>query len=591
MAGWRSSQSRLVGTTLTTHNLSVMSPDPNRNRPPQPETPPPAAAHGVDPSAAAGAVRPIANCDDRRRCDADSADWQVALVGAGCGDPGLLTLRGRDALACCDVVLFDGLANADLLRHVRPSATQICVGKHGQSRIWSQNEINAEIVRHASAGLRVVRLKGGDPAVFARTGEEIQAVRSAGLRFTIVPGITAALAAGSYAGIPITHRGVASAVALVTGHEEPGKPQSALDWPALARFPGTLVIYMGVTTAKVWSESLIAGGKPADTPVAIVRRCSLADQQVIHCRLDEVADRLAPGQRIRPPVISIVGDVTRLAETMSWFDRRPLFGKRVLVTRPQSKNDTLVQRLSALGADVRHQPAIAVGALDDPTDLDQAIDQLERQDFLVFCSVHGVEFFLDRFYQQHDVRKLAGLRIAAVGRKTAQALRGHRIHADLVPNDYTGDALVDLLVDQKLSRGLVVRASRGNDAWVQRLCELGVNVSQVAAYRNEDVQDWPSSVCDDVHSGRIDWVTVTSSATARSVDRLLGHRWGKLKVAALSPVTADTLSQLGVRPDVVADPYTMDALADAIAHFETNVSAKMDAGSDQPSGESDERRN
>ncbi len=240
---------------------------------------------------------------------------RVYLIGAGPGDPGLLTLRGAELLARADVVLYDGLSNADLLRHA-PRAEQICVGKHGQSRIWRQEEIIEEMLRHALAGKTVARLKGGDPAVFARTAEEAEAVHQAGIPLEIVPGITAALAAGSYAGIPVTHRGLASAVALVTGHEEPSKSESALDWDALAKFPGTLVIYMGVTTAETWTRLLIEGGKSPQTPVAIIRRCSLPDQLTIHCRLSEVPKQLSPANKIRPPVIVIVGEVARLGETI-----------------------------------------------------------------------------------------------------------------------------------------------------------------------------------------------------------------------------------------------------------------------------------
>ena len=260
----------------------------------------------------------------------------VYLIGAGPGDPGLLTLRGAELLAKADVVLYDGLSNPALLSHA-PQAEQICVGKHGKSRIWKQLEIIDEILSHAKAGKIVVRLKGGDPAVFARTAEEAEAVLKEDIPLEIVPGITAALAAGSFAGIPITHRGLASAVALVTGHEEPSKSKSALDWDALARFPGTLVIYMGVTTAEFWTEALLRAGKAADTPAALVRRCSLPDQQTIHCRLDEVAEQLNPASRFRPPVIVILGAVTQLAETMNWIKDRPLLGTQCSSHAPKGK--------------------------------------------------------------------------------------------------------------------------------------------------------------------------------------------------------------------------------------------------------------
>ena len=281
----------------------------------------------------------------------DPMKGPVYLIGAGPGDPGLLTLRGAQLLAKADVVLYDGLSNTDLLRHA-PSADHISVGKHGQTRIWRQEEIIDEILRHAEAGKSVARLKGGDPAVFARTAEEVAALKKAEISFEIVPGITAALAASSFAGIPVTHRGLASAVALVTGHEEPGKKESALDWQALARFPGTLVIYMGVTTAEAWTQALLDAGKAPETPTARIRRCSLPDQQSIRCRLDEVADRLTPAIKFRPPVIVIIGPVTELAESMDWISKRPLFGQTILVTRPADQASALAGPLRDLGATV-----------------------------------------------------------------------------------------------------------------------------------------------------------------------------------------------------------------------------------------------
>jgi uroporphyrinogen III methyltransferase/synthase len=273
---------------------------------------------------------------------------RVYLIGAGPGDPGLLTLRGAQLLAQADVVLYDGLSNLELLFHA-PRALHVCVGKHGQSRIWRQEEIIQEILRHAGQGKIVARLKGGDPAIFARTAEEIDALREAGIPFEIVPGITAALAAGSYAGIPVTHREIASAVALVTGHEEPSKLESSLDWIALAQFPGTLVVYMGVTSAETWTRLLIQGGKSPETPVAIVRRCSLPDQFTVRCCLKEVPTQLGSG-RIRPPVIVIIGEVARLGESTPQRPTLPLSGKTVLVTRPADQAESLGGPLRALSS-------------------------------------------------------------------------------------------------------------------------------------------------------------------------------------------------------------------------------------------------
>ena len=511
--------------------------------------------------------RPAFRSPPRSSSPQPPGDWRVALVGAGPGHAGLLTLRGAELLGQADVVLFDGLSNQDLLVHA-PRAEKICVGKHGQSRIWQQAEIIAEILRHASAGRRVVRLKGGDPAVFARTSEEVDAIRGAGFAFEIVPGITAALAAGSYAGIPITHRGLASAVAMVTGHEEPGKAESHLDWQALAAFPGTLVVYMGVTTAAAWTGQLIAAGKSPDTPAAIVRRCSLPDQQTVHCTLGEVALRLTPASRMRPPVITIIGEVTRLAPAMSWFDRRPLFGKRILVTRPADPRDPLAARFRELGADVIHSPAIAVGPVRDPGPLDDAIENLNRYEILAFCSASGVRFFLERLLRRHDLRRLAEIRLAAVGAKTAEALAAYHLKTDVVPNDFHGEALADELIAQGCRTCLIVRASRGDDTWTERLAAAGVKVTQVVAYENEDVDHWDSAIVDAATAGRIDWVTLTSRATAKGVIRLLGDSLKQIRIACLSPHTSAAVRDAGLDVDVQADPYTMHALADALCRHE-----------------------
>ncbi len=496
----------------------------------------------------------------------------VSLVGAGPGDPGLLTLRGAERLATADVVLYDGLSNRAMLNHAG-RAERICVGKHGQTRIWRQDEVIEEILRHARAGRRVVRLKGGDPAVFARTAEEVEALRAAGIPYEIIPGITAALAAGSYAGIPVTHRRLASAVALVTGHEEPEKDSPTLDWDALARFPGTLVVYMGVTTAHAWTAGLLAGGKDPSTPAAIIRRCSLPDQQVIRCRLDEVADRLTPASRMRPPVIVILGRVTELAETMSWFARRPLFGRTILVTRPADQAEALAGPLRERGATVLVQPAVRIGPPRDWDAVDRAIGQLDRFGTIVFCSRNGVESFLGRLIERgHDLRSLGSLRIAAVGKKTASTLRRFYLRADVVPDRFDAESLAACLIEGRPQPRpvLIVRASRGRDTLAESLRESGWDVEQVAAYDHTDVEAADPEVLHAVQAGKVDWITLTSSGTAKSVARMFAGAVGRCKLASLSPITSETVRELGYDVAAEASPYTIDALVDAIVAAETD---------------------
>ncbi len=491
---------------------------------------------------------------------------RVYLIGAGPGDPGLLTLRGAELLGRADVVLYDGLSNRDLLRHA-PTAEHICVGKHGQSRIWRQDEIIDEMLRHALAGKTVARLKGGDPAVFARTAEEVDALQAADIPLEIVPGITAALAAGSCAGIPVTHRGLASAVALVTGHEEPGKSESALDWDALARFPGTLVIYMGVTTAGHWTRALLDAGKSPDTPAAIIRRCSLPDQQTIECRLDQVAAELTPASRFRPPVIVILGPVAKLAETTHWFRSRPLFGQTILVTRPTDQADALAAPLRELGANVLLQPAIAIGPPPDWTKVDQAIESLETFDTIVFCSHNGVRNFLHRLFELgFDVRKLSGVQIAVVGSKTARTLGEFHLQADVVPPDFMAESLAKALApNAKGKRVVVVRASRGRNELADVLAQSGAAVTQIVAYRHCDVADPDASILELAKQGKIDWLTITSSATAKSVAKMLGDAIGQMKIASLSPITSKTIRELGYQVTAEASPYTIESMIQVIS--------------------------
>lgn len=490
----------------------------------------------------------------------------VFLIGAGPGDPGLLTLRGAELLGNCDIVLYDGLSNPDLLAHA-PQADHICVGKHGKSRIWKQTEIIAEMIRHAQSGKSVARLKGGDPAVFARTSEEVEALRAEGIRYEIVPGITAALAAGSYAGIPITDRKLASAVALVTGHEEPDKSESAIDWEALAKFPGTLVIYMGVTTVGSWTDALLQAGKSPDTPAALIRRCSHPDQQTIHCRLDEVADRLTPASRFRPPVIVILGPVTRLAETMSWVERRHLHGQTVLVTRPIDQADALAGPLRERGAHVEIQPAIEIAPLDDNGPLDDVIKRVSDFDVIVFSSRNGVTSFLDRLIQtEGDVRVLAGVELAAVGSQTAEAITNYHLRVDRVPEDFRAASLAKMLAptaDGK--RFLSIRASRGGTDLADGLRQAGGEVTEVIAYQHRDVVEPYTAVKEKLRAGLIDWVTVTSSAAANNLFRMFGNDLSLARIASLSPVTTQTLQSLGCSVSVEADPHTMSGLVDAIS--------------------------
>ncbi len=504
--------------------------------------------------------------DENQRPAAPNRPGKVTLVGAGPGDPGLITLRGIESLQHAEVVVFDYLVNSAIVEHAPASAERICLGKHGRSRIWPQEEINRLLVELATAGKQVVRLKGGDPAIFARGAEELDALQRHGIPFEVVPGITAALAAGSYAGIPVTHRQLASAVALVTGHEQDNKEGMALDYGALADFPGTLVVYMGVTTAPSWTAALISAGRAASTPAAIVRRCSLPDQTVISCSLGEVAEKMTGENRIRPPAIVIVGEVATLSDSLSWFTRRPLFGQTIMVTRPAAQAATLVRPLGEFGAEVVVQPAIEIVEPEDWRPVDDALAQLDQYDWVVFASANGVRFFLNRLLAQGwDVRRLGRARLAAVGPGTARELATFHLHADLQPEQFHAEGLAARLAAEAAGKRILLpRASRGRSTLPDELRAAGGSVHQIVTYRSRDVAVADEQSRSRLAAGEIDWITVTSSAIARSLANLFGPDLRKARLASLSPITSATLREFGFDPAVEAGVHTMTGLIEAI---------------------------
>lgn len=495
-----------------------------------------------------------------------SAVGRVYLVGAGPGDPGLITQRGVECLRRADVVLYDYLVNPQILRHAKPACEQICLGRHGHGRLWTQDEINERLVALASQGQTVVRLKGGDPAVFARGAEETETLAKHHIPFEIVPGITAALAAGSCAGIPITHRDLASAVALITGQEHPDKQNSALDYQAIARFPGTLVFYMPVTTAAIWTKALIEAGKSPDTPAAIVRRCSLPDQKTMRCKLSDVVDRLAD---MRPPALVIVGPVTAVSETLSWFEQRPLFGQTILVTRPLHQSSSLVDPLAELGAEILIHPAIEISDPPDWSPVDDALSRLDQFDWLVFSSANGVRYLLSRLLASaRDMRALSHVKLAAIGPGTADALAEYHLRADLQPpKDFRAESLAAALAEDAADkRFLLARASRGREVLADELKKSGGEVEQIVAYTSSDAIQADSDLIRRLEAGEINWITVTSSAIARSLAATFGQRLSKTKLVSISPITSETLTQYGLQPAAEATSYTMPGVVDAIVN-------------------------
>ncbi|MEQ1825605.1 MAG: uroporphyrinogen-III C-methyltransferase [Pirellula sp.] len=484
----------------------------------------------------------------------------VYLIGAGPGDPGLITVRGAELLSRVDVILYDGLVNDSLLQRARHDSDKICVGKHGHGGMWSQSDIDQAIVQFAKQGKSVARLKGGDTAIFARTSEEVDRLIEEGIPFEIVPGITAALAASAYAGIPMTHRDWSSAVALVTGQLQYSEGaidvEESMDWDALAKFPGTLVMYMGVTTAADWSQKLISAGKSSKTPVALVRRCSWPDQEVLRCMLGDVATAIASAQNFRPPVICVVGEVTQMAKDMDWFSKRPWFGRNVWVTSPDHSGE-LVRRFSDLGANVIHQPVIRIEPPESWSVVDSKLRALGRFDTVVFSSVFGVDAFFDRLLQLGlDGRVMSKAKIAAVGHRTAEAMARHSIHCDIVPNISGADSLADLLEANCYGKNfLFVRNPDGETIAMDRLKKLGAEVESMDVYRQIRIDQLPSSLKRYIQQNDLHAITATSKNIAQTVCQLLGDQATRQRWLSLSPaITNDLVNRNCERVATAATP-------------------------------------
>jgi uroporphyrinogen III methyltransferase/synthase len=499
----------------------------------------------------------------------------VFLVGAGPGDPGLVTLRAVECLARADVILYDYLVNPAVLEHASNSAELVPLGSRDGGRRLSPDEIMSLVLETARSGRTVLRLKGGDPSVFGRLADETEALRAAGIPFEIVPGITTGLAVGTYAEIPVTHHEVASAVALVTGRGRDGKDEPHLDYDALAVFPGTLVLYMAVEKAEVWSQALVSAGKPSDTPVAVVRWCSRAEQEIVRCTLGTVAD-VVRQRELRPPAVFVVGDAVGKAPDLSWFSARPLFGTRVLVPGSPRTSRKLRSGLTEQGAEVILSPTIRIAEPKDWAPVDAALDHIGDYDWLVFSSANGVDSLLRRLQDRGgDARSLGGVRLAAMGSGTAAALDGYGLRADLVPEEYVAESLAQaILAEPSEGKILLVRASRGRDALAVALSTGGAQVDQVVAYESTDVTAPDSGVAAALGSEDIGWITATSAATAHALARLYGPTLRSARFASIGPIASAALRELGYEPHVEASPHTTSGLVHAIVEASRSASAK-----------------
>jgi uroporphyrinogen III methyltransferase/synthase len=478
---------------------------------------------------------------------------RVFLVGAGPGDPALLTVRAVELIASADAILYDRLVPNGVLEATE--AELVYVGKQPGGSV-EQAAITDELIERAQRGQTVVRLKGGDPFVFGRGGEEAEALNAAGVPFEVVPGVTAGIAAPAYAGIPVTHRDAASAVAFVAGHEDPEKPESALDWDALARFPGTLVFYMGVRALPRIAEALIAGGRDPDQPAAVIERGTVPGQRTMTSTLGTVAEE-AQRAALKPPSITVVGPVAALRERLAWFEHRPLAGKTVAVTRARAQASELAARLRALGAEVVEAPAIRI------VPLAGGAPDLDGTDLVCLTSPNGVRLLFDRLQRSgQDARALHGRTVAAIGPGTARALRAHGIEPDIVPERSVAESLVEALRDVPVTRALIARAAEARDVLPDALRERGAEVDVLALYETvaENLDDKARDAA--LHA---DYITFTSSSTVtRFLEAAGAPPADDTRIVSIGPVTTQTLRERGLTPHVEAERHDIDGVVAAI---------------------------
>ena len=501
----------------------------------------------------------------------------VYLVGAGPGDPGLLTLRGLECLQKADLILYDGLANPLLLLHTSAQSERTCRSPSPDGRVLDQAEINQRLIDSAKAGKTVVRLKGGDPFIFGRGGEEVAALAEAGIPYEIVPGITAATAASEYAGISLTHRESASAVAFITGHEDPTKAGSNLDYDVLAKFSGTLVFYMGLHRMESIVERLISAGKDPLTPAAVISRASTPAQRCVTASLAELPVEVRKAE-LHAPSLIVVGECVRMRDDIAWFEKRPLFGKRIGITRPVAQAGPVIAKCLELGAQPILLPTIDIRPPEDWDAVDAVIDRLSEFDWIVFTSVNGVDGLLGRLWELgRDTRCLSAAKIATIGTSTAAELQRYHLRSDLVPDSFRAEALAEALApDVAGQRVLWARASRGRDVLPTQLTAAGADVEQVVVYQNVDVENLAESEISAIEAGEIDWIGLSSPSIARSLASLLtpnarSQLGDPVKIASISPVTSAAATDAGFPVNAEATTYTWDGILTAIAAFESGV--------------------
>lgn len=501
---------------------------------------------------------------------------KVYLIGAGPGDVKLITVKGLECIKKADTIVYDRLANPRLLSFRREDAELIFVGKGPNNHTLTQDEINKVLVREAEKGKIVTRLKGGDPYVFGRGGEEAEVLRSRDIPFEIVPGITSAIAVPAYAGIPVTHRDFTSTFTVITGHEDPTKEETNINWPRLASDPGTLIFLMGVGNLPKIVEKLIAHGKEGITPVALIRWGTRPEQQVVTGVLNNIIAEVEKAGLTSPAII-IVGQVVTLRETLKWFENKPFFGQRILVTRAREQASVLAEKIEELGGEAWEFPTITIKPPEDLGLLDKAVQETSTYDWLIFTSVNGVKAYFNRLLElKIDIRSLGDVKICAIGPKTQESLEDKGLVVAYVPEEYKAEAIISGLKDKLVpgQRILLPRADLARPILVDSLKEMGMVIDEVIAYRTVLGSEDKDLLVNKLVNKEISVVTFTSSSTVRNFMTLLEDRQDKDKIlqnliiACIGPITTDTASELGLRVDVMAQDYTIDGLVEALLkHF------------------------
>lgn len=505
---------------------------------------------------------------------------KVYLIGAGPGDIGLLTVKGMKCLQKAEVVVYDFHLNAQILNYINHDAEFIYAGKRGGHHAMTQDEINQALVNKAKEGKIVCRLKGGDPFVFGRGGEEAEVLANEGIEFEVIPGVSSSIAAPAYAGIPLTHRKYSSSFAVITGNEDITKPESSIDWSKFANGFDTLVFLMGVKNIGAITSKLIEYGKSPDTPTAVVRWGTRPDQKTVVSTLKDIAG-LVKEEKIRPPAVMIMGNVVKLRDTLKWYENKPLFGQRVLITREYTKD---YEPLEDLGAEIFEFPTIEIAPPESYKELDESIDKIETYNWIIFTSANGFKYFMQRLmHKEMDIRDLKGIKICAIGTKTAEAIRNYGIKVDLIPEEFTAEGLIKVFSQQSTANSLkgmkflLPRAEVAREVFPQKVRELGGEINTPAAYRAIKPEKHGKRLKRFLKEGRITIATFTSAATFNNfmdiIDEDATEILKDVTIAVIGPVTAKAIEKAGLKVSIMPKEATIKAMVDEIIKWAAKASA------------------